>query len=124
MATQFFSSGLVSIPTGSFPIPQITVPQGTTKATISIARNTTVNPTFWPNVSTTIEISIEVSYDNGATFLPGGGGTSSGGLAAKNGVERPATIFIFGYSAQPTNIRGQVIVTNGPLVTTITGTVE
>lgn len=114
-----FSLGQTSLPEGATVIPKTAVPANATSATLTLGRCTTGAPTLWPNVTTTVSIALEVSYDGGVTFLPGGGFTASGGIFVRRGVESDFTTAIFGYSIHPTHIQGTVTVTNGPMVTTV-----
>lgn len=123
--TTLFTSGTINIPTGDLVIPQSAWPGAFLSATISLNRCTTPTPTIWPNVATTIDIALEVSYDGAATFLPGGGGTAQGGIAlGKGSAERAQTFFTFTYSQVPTHIRGTVTVASGPLRTAVTVTAQ
>jgi hypothetical protein len=124
-----FMPTIVNLPQQSFAngvltIPQVAVPAGITSATVSIGRATAATPTLWPSAATTLSFALECSYDGGATWIPGGGFTAQGGIAQKGGVDVPATEATFGYSRQPTHVRGSATIAGGPLVTTVTVTVQ
>lgn len=115
-----FSFAKRSIPTGTFNIPETAVPANTHSLQFDLGLCTTADPTIWPNVSTTVDIALEVSYDNKATWVGGGGASGiQGGIhLMKDGVtEQTQGGFIAGFTNSPTHARGTVVVTNGPLVT-------
>lgn len=121
MANQIFSFGVTNIPSGTFQIPATSIGASVTSLTLSLARCTTATPTIWPNQTTTLDMQLEVSFDNRASWLPGGSITGAkGGVELKrDGVtENPSADFTFSYGGQsPTDVRGSLTVTGGPLRT-------
>lgn len=119
MSTQVFSFPQQSIPTGEFTLPERAMPESALKLEIRLAFCTTGTPTIWPNAATKLTIKLEVSYDDGATWVGGGGCTGmSGGIQHnKFGAEITAGGFIVTYPQPPDRVRGTLNVTNGPLVT-------
>lgn len=61
------------------------------------------------NSATQVQIALEVSYDGGNTWLPGGGTTHNGNGGTSMGGQ-------FSYSSVPTHVRGTITVTNGPIL--------
>lgn len=53
----------------------------------NIQRCTTATPTIWPNASTTLVITPEVSLDGGATWIEAGKSTNVGGISLFRGTE-------------------------------------
>lgn len=119
MSTQVFSFAQQSIPTGVFTLPESVMPAGVLKLSIRIARCTTATPTIWPNFSTKLSIALEVSYDNGASWVSGGAayGMPGGIELDKAGAEIAVSNMTSGYAQPPDKIRGTLAVTGGPLVT-------
>lgn len=124
MTTQVFSFAKRSIPNGTFSIPATAIGLQITSLTLALACCTSAAPDVWPNASTTVDAQLEVSYDGGATWQPGGGLSHAGGISVRRGVEAPLTKVICTYSAVPTHFRGSVVVAGGPLVTSGSVTVE
>ena len=119
MTTQAYSFGQTAIPNGDTPIPPTSLPASISSLHASLNRHTTVDPTSWPNPATTLSIELQVSFDGGSTWAPGGGLTSAGGTyLKKDGVtEQAVTTLDVEYAQSPTHVKGTITVTNGPLVT-------
>jgi hypothetical protein len=104
--------------TGTLAIPQFNIADGAIGYTIYLARCTTATPTLWPNVSTTIEVSIEISFDGGTVWGGGGSFTESGGIRSFKGSELANSAGFFGIQAGTNRKgRGAVVITNGPMRT-------
>lgn len=58
-----------------------------TSVLFSIQRCTTATPTIWPNVSTKLTITPEVSLDGGSTWIEAGKTTNEGGISFFKGSE-------------------------------------
>ena len=106
-----------------FTIPERTTPQGMSGAVISIERNTTATPTVWVNPLSIIEITLDFSFNNKATwenafFIS----RQSGGLRSKYGIEQAQSISNMTFSPSPTHCRGTIELINGPILTSITFT--
>lgn len=120
MSTTVFAFTQRSLPTGDFTIPSTALPAGTLKMEVRLALCTTATPTIWPNPATTLAIAMQVSYDNGASWVGGGGVTGmAGGIQHnfKTGAEIPFGGFVASFPTPPTHVRGTLTVANGPLVT-------
>jgi hypothetical protein len=118
--SQVYSFGQVSLPTGVTPIPATAVPASVTSCVVSINRCTTATPLNWPDAATTLDVALELSFDNQATWVGGGSVTGwSGGIAFKRDkvTEQPTSDLALTYVTHPTHVRGTITVTNGPLVT-------
>jgi len=117
--TQVFSFPQTSIPTGTFQIPPSDLGAVSfTSLILSLARCTAATPQFWPNAATGLDMALEVSYDGGSTWEPGGAITgATGGIETTKIGENPTASFTFSYPTQPNQVRGTLTVTNGPLVT-------
>jgi len=109
-----------SHPTGTVSFGPIAVPSGLTGFSMSVARCTGVTPTIWPDAASLIQLSLDCSYDGGATYQvrqfafenPGGV------LKDRSGVDIPR----WNVSArvdplQPTHIKVSMTVVNGPILT-------
>lgn len=67
-------------PAGTHLIPASNLNNNVAAYLLEIARCTTATPTIWPDPASTIEINIEVSFDNGVTWVGGGGFSAYGGI--------------------------------------------
>lgn len=109
---------LANYPNGTHVLGPVDFADDVTSVDISIARCTTANPTIWPNASTVVVVSPEVSLDGGSTWGGAGGFTSNGGIfvSAKTGLEVPTTIGGGGIPAgSDRKYRCTVVITGGPL---------
>lgn len=102
MATELYSFAAVSLPTGQTQIPLTPVVGYTTSLSFLLSQS------ILGNSGTGVEIDLEVSYDGGLSFLPGGSTTHNGNSGTSMGG-------IFSYSQSPTHIRGTITVTSGPI---------
>lgn len=86
---------------------------------ISIARCTTAAPTIWPNASTILTITPEVSVDGGQTWIESGKSVSPGGVLVIQHVELANSISGGSLAAAVNGITRQyrctVDIANGPL---------
>lgn len=91
---------------------------------VEVRRCTSVDPTIWPNESTTLEISVEASTDNGKTFQPLAATTMIGGIwVLRDGTESAVNRLTVGLpEGTRRRLRITVAVAGGPLRTS--GTVE
>ena len=124
--TTIFSSGTLTIPDGTFSIPSTPFGIPSQRLQIDLARDTTATPTFWTNVSTVVDVALEVSYDGGNTWLGGGSfAGSAGGIALdKNGNQLANSTLICTYVSPPDYVRGTIVVSGPSLVTQITVSVS
>lgn len=109
---------------GDITLPASNLPNDARYLQFEIARCTSVSPTIWPDVNTTVLFDFEVSTDNGATWRGLGGFGAAGGISLnRQGAEVPFSSFRIDLP-EGTNrrIRGSVVVTNGPIRTS--GTLE
>lgn len=109
-----------TLPNGATPIPQVALPANSTKMVLSLARCTTATPTFWPNTNQTIHVDLQFSYDGGASWQVANAFDSSGGIVTFHGQEVAQSTGTWIYAPNPTHLRGQLIVTNGPVRTSVT----
>ena len=113
---------LSNYPTGTTPFGPITLTQGLNGCEIRIARCTTATPTIWTTVSQRLTISLDVSYDNGATYqINQFSFIQTGGIRMGRAGEIPEDIVRFNVSPQvPTHVEGFVQIESGPLRTSLT----
>lgn len=102
-------------PAGNLPITELGVPTGISLAQLLIDR------TNWTNPAVILTTALELSYDNGVTWVGGGGGQAPGGvLLDKNGNVRTVTEFRWTWP-DPDNplrrIRGTINIAGGNLKT-------
>jgi hypothetical protein len=103
---------LATYPGGTFTFPATAVPLGVTDAEL------TANVATQPDPLPSFVLNLEVSFDAGATWLPGGGASRQAGPKGFNRLGQPATTL--GFKAtflQPTNPNRQVrgsLVLGGP----------
>lgn len=86
---------------------------------LQVRRCTTADPTIWPNVATTLELTMELSVDNGATWQQAGGFKAEGGIidaGPRGEVEFTSYKTDLGQGNQR-RLRGSVTIINGPLRT-------
>ena len=112
-------------PSGTRSIPERAVADDVRSIGFELARCTTAEPTLWPNVSTTVEVTVEVQYDG--VWKPLGSWTAQGGIAEKQdsakdgGGEWDRSFCIFTLPpGTGRRIRGTANITNGPLRTEVT----
>lgn len=87
-----------------------------------LARCTSASPTVWPSESQTIEIALDLSRDNGATFAPLTRFTAAGGIARdKAGNEAAFSQVLEPVGTGPQRrLRGTITVNGGPIRTAFT----
>lgn len=108
----------LTIAVGAMAFGPVVVPNSLTTLDIRLARFTTATPLFWPLDTTTIAVSVEMSYDGGQTFRLLCGMTVAGGLATeKDGSEAAETTLHFTAQRQPNRrlrldmeVKGSVLV--------------
>jgi len=114
---------LANYPTGTTPFGPIALTQGLNGCEIRIARCTTATPTIWPSAAQRITISLDVSYDGGATYQINQFGFSQVGgiIVSRASGEVPEDVVTFNVSPQvPTHVKGFVQIENGPIRTSLT----
>lgn len=91
-----------------------------------IQRCTTAEPTVWPNKSSTVAVTLELSFDGGATWQSGGGFTAEGGIHVKaDGTELPYSSFRFPVPAgTQRRVRGTLTISNGPILSSVGVTLD
>ena len=118
MSRIIFQFPTMNIPTGVFTIPETPTPGPELSMTLALARCTTATPLIWPLAITTIDVTMQASYDGGATYFDAGGFTAEGGIAiGHGGVERTNTYMTLTFDQSPTHYKGTVTVANGPMRT-------
>ena len=88
---------LATYPAGTTVIPSRNINTNVIAYGIEIARCTTATPLIWPDPASTIEIMIEVSFDNGNTWTGGSGWLAYGGIY----VRRDGTEAAYSSNYQP-----------------------
>jgi hypothetical protein len=71
---------LANYPNGSRSTSFRSIPDNATRISVEVARCTTADPTIWPNASTMLDLSIDLSTDGGNTFLRATSGQIAGGI--------------------------------------------
>ena len=119
-----FSLPLRNHQTGINSVPSREVTSGIGGIVLLIARNTTATPNIWASASEEIEFRIDASFDNEATWVPNMFvGHYTGGLKLdKQGAEITHTEATFFFTPQPTHLRGEMEIINGPIRTSMTFT--
>ena len=112
---------LNSYPTGTRTFIKQT-PNGLAGFLIELARCTSADLTIWPDPASQIKITVENSYDGGATFPANGGGAEflmDGGIKLdKFGAEIPIASMSCRFSPnEPTAVRVTATIINGPIKT-------
>lgn len=102
MSTTIYSFVAISLPTGQTPIPVTPVTGYTQWLSIRLTQS------IQGNSSTSVDIALQVSYDGGVTYLPGGESTHTG-QPTNMGAD-------FQYGAVPTHVKGTITVTSGPIL--------
>jgi hypothetical protein len=107
---------MYSIDMSGEDIPVIVLDAACTSLLVSLNRNTETDAS-WPDAATTVTLSLAVSYDGGASYLPGGSFSAKGGRAfGRNGAVLARSAVTFRYSEPITHLKGTISITNGPLV--------
>jgi hypothetical protein len=117
---------LANYPNGSRATPFRAIPDDCTRVSVEVARCTTADPTIWPNVSTALDLNIDISLDGGQTvaFSAQSGHIVGGIQKGLHGLEAAVTrITLDGLTPGPNRAaRLSGNITGGPLRTF--GTVE
>lgn len=71
---------LADYPNGTRATNFRAIPDDATRISVEVARCTTADPTIWPNASTHLDLSIDLSTDGGLTFLRATSGGIAGGI--------------------------------------------
>ena len=112
----------VSLVTSSTSTTAISLNDALSRVVFRLKRFTTLTPQFWPDATTGINVSVELSFNGGISWQVACGVGSNGGLFVfRTGVE--ATETTLSCSLQPgigRLIRLNSTVTNGPLVSAFT----
>jgi hypothetical protein len=117
------------LPLGNYPnqsrtLGPIDIADDVTSCDISVQRCTTATPTIWPNVTTVLANTPQVSVDGGATWIEAGASVSPGGISTFRGVE--VAWGISGGSLPPAvngitrQYRVNIVITGGPCRTSAT----
>lgn len=108
-----------NFPNGTRNIPERAVADNLKAVGMALARNTSAEPTLWPNASTTVAVSLDVFVDG--VWQTGGSITASGGLVVDDGAEAVETLMLFSLPAGVNRqIRASVVIAGGPLRTEVT----
>jgi hypothetical protein len=112
---------LANYSNGSHTAGPIDIADDVTSVDFQIQRCTTATPTIWPNASTLLTITPEVSVDGGP-FVENGPSTSSGGIGFDKNHNEAAFTLAGGALPAGVNRRYRVTatITGGPLRSTAT----
>jgi len=109
------------IPQGTYPVGTrsfgpANVPSGLTTGVIAFDR------TAWSDPAVTLDLFLEFSIDNGATWaFPAGMGAEGGVARDKNGVVQTVSTLGFVFPDGPTRkVQGTITIAGGPLTTNAT----
>jgi hypothetical protein len=84
---------LANYANGTRVLGPIDIADDVSSVDISIARCTTPTPTIWPNASTVVTITPEVSIDGGVSWSEAGKSVSGGGISiGRSGSEIPFSL--------------------------------
>jgi hypothetical protein len=75
-------TGPITLPPGTTQLPAASLGPNVTSIDVQFQRCTTATPAVWPLASMVLSVSMEVSYDNRATWVGGGGFAGSPGNIA------------------------------------------
>lgn len=118
---------LGNYPNGTRNLGPVDIADDVTSVDISIARCTTATPAIWPNESTVLTITPEVSVDGGVTWIEAGKSVSAGGIVVSGRTGQEVAVSRSGGSLPAgTNRRYRVTVqiTGGPLRSSATVEVD
>lgn len=95
----------------------LTVQNGVTEIGFRLRRCTSADLSVWPNESTTVDITVEMSRDNGQTWQPLFEFTAAGGIVSdRQGNEAQWSGGLTPVTAAPQRrIRGSIVIDGGPL---------
>jgi hypothetical protein len=117
---------LGNYPNGTRSTAWRSIPDAATYAGVELARCTSANPAIWPNASTMVDLTIDISMDGGNTVaLSATTGQCPGGIVpGKGGGDAPITRIALQPLPVGTNrmVRITATVSGGPIRTS--GTVE
>lgn len=118
----------------SIPILQVAFANGTAQLvnqavsgqSVSIALNrcTVTAPLLWAQASTVAQVDIQVSFDNGNSFVGVASFSAIGGILNRFGVTAPSSGVKMSFDTPITNLIVNLTVTSGPLMTSGTVTVQ
>lgn len=86
-----------------------------------ILRCTTKTPDIWNNPDVKIELKAEASFDDGKTWMDGGGIGAQGGIhITRGGIEAPYSIYRVNLpDGINRKVRGKIIITGGSAKTSV-----
>lgn len=113
----------INIPTGTHEYGPANVPNNGETFIVRLARCTDATPQFWPNPATSVKANVWMSTDGGATwpFIVIGFGAEGGIYIRRDGVQSPeSSAQGFMQRQGGRQIKAEVIVENGPLLSELT----
>jgi hypothetical protein len=119
---------LADYPSGSRTFGPRAIADNIVGLVLEFQRCTTVDLTVWPNPLTHLWARMELSLDDGVTWLPAGGMGAFGGILARPGIG--GTELADSYlpvdllPGTGRQLRGTAEVTNGPIRTTVSAVVD
>lgn len=113
---------VASYANGTHNMPSTSIPSWANSLAVEVMMCTTADPTIWPDSNSSIELTAEISMDNGDTWTNLFQGKGWGGIQVHNktGLEIPS--MNFDTPIPPGNnrrIRGSMTIENGPIKTTM-----
>jgi len=86
-----------------------------------IARCTTESPDVWDSHDVSITLETEASFDNGETWMNGGGFGGEGGIhTTKEGIQLPYSIYRITFpNGNSRKVRGKIVITGGSAKTLV-----
>ena len=86
-----------------------------------IARCTTESPDVWDSHDVSITLETEASFDNGETWMNGGGIGGFGGIhSTREGIEMPYSVYRTGIpDGTNRKVRGKLVITGGSSKTSV-----
>lgn len=111
---------------GERTLAERALPDNVKAVYFEVQRCTPADPSVWPLESQQIDVSLEISLDDGATWTFAGHFSAFGGQYLR----RDQTIADFSYGrigfppGTGRRVRGKIAMTNGPILTSLSVTVE
>lgn len=111
---------------GTYNFGPVNVGNNVQRVGIEIQRCTTATPTVWPDPASSIDVKLDVSFDNGTTWQYAGGAGAVGGIhVRRDGQESAYSSLSIGVpGSAERRLRGSVTIVNGPIRTSAAVTLD